>query len=89
MLFYWINRHQNVVLYVMGIFPQSDEYIPFGERQQNGQNIVEEGWDKKNQYFYSVQFMNEYLKSYADPHRTNNSQFADCNHGVEDCINLK
>lgn len=74
-----LNSHQQeVVLYVMGIFPRSDQYTPFAERTQP--ITAEQAWNEGNHYFLSVQIVNEYLKSYADLHRTNNIQFVDCNH---------
>eukprot|EP01084_Bolivina_argentea_P140782 247435_1 len=80
-----INKHINVMLYVMGIFPRGETYVSFADRQKKKDTMSTfEDWNVDNKYFYSVNFMNDYLKYFADNNVNGNIKYIDCNENLFD-----
>ena len=69
------KQNENVMLYLIGIFPRGQTYISFNDRMQRKNEIkTNEEWNPGNKYFYSINFINDYLNEYAN---NNNYYFND------------
>eukprot|EP01083_Nonionella_stella_P309921 1099283_1 len=75
-----INKKQNVVLYLMAIFPRGANWVP------KKTPPYFEAWNEDNPHFYGIHFMNDYLQSFA---RNNDKyiKYINCNHLLFDSKN--
>eukprot|EP01083_Nonionella_stella_P164768 546392_1 len=74
-----INKKQNVVLYLVGIFPRAGTWAPLRQRkEEKDQWPSSAAWNEDNPYFYAINFMNEYLKSFAQ-NNNKHIKYIDCN----------
>ena len=85
------DLNRNVTLYVIGIFPRGETYVNFNDRK-NAKMKEFEDWNVDNAYFYSVNFINDYLSHFVQSQNQNNIKYVDCNKYLvdsEDVVEFK
>lgn len=83
------NKNNNVKLYLLAIFPRGETYISFNDRMEMKDQLKQtENFNVDNAYFYSINFINDYLKYFAQNYDKDYIEYLDCNEYFMKDINI-